>query len=213
MSTERFKRFEKVLDSHEGNYALTDGDTGGETYRGISRVYWPKWQGWAIIDAYKKQVKRPLKNNELIKNNTLEVLIDDFYFANFYNPIKAESIKNESVALTIYDHGLGVDTNDATKVAQRILNANFGYKLPVDGKMGINTLNAINAVDAKRFFDLYNAAREAHYRNRAAKVPNQAQFLNSWLSRLSGKLKFTPTVAAVSGGFFLHLLQLLQPLF
>jgi lysozyme family protein len=202
MSTARFKRFEKVVKGNEGNYANTPGDTGGETYRGISRVYWPKWQGWNIIDAYKKQVNRPLKNNELIKNNTLEVLISDFYFANFYNAVKAESIKNESVALTIYDHGLGVDPNDATKFAQRILNANFGYKLPVDGKMGVNTLNAINTVDAKKFFDLYNAAREAHYRNRAANVADQKQFLNSWLGRLK-KLAFTPTAAVVTGSFFL----------
>jgi lysozyme family protein len=212
MSTARFKRFEKVLDSHEGNYANTAGDTGGETYRGISRRWNPQWQGWAIIDAYKKQVKRPLRNNELIKNNTLEVLIDDFYFANFYNAVKAESIKNESIALTIYDHALGVAPDDAVKFAQRVLNANFGYKLAVDGKMGIITLNAINVVDQKRFFDLYNAAREAHYRKRAKEVPNQAQFLNSWLSRLSGKLKFTPTtVAAVTGGFFLSWLEYLQP--
>lgn len=210
MSTERFKRFEKVVKANEGNYANTAGDTGGETYRGISRVYNPQWQGWGIIDAYKKQVKRPLRNNELIKNNTLEVLISDFYFANFYNAVKAESIKNESVALTIYDHALGVAPDDATKFAQRVLNANFGYKLAVDGRMGGNTLNAINAVDAKKFFDLYNEAREAHYRKRAVNVADQKQFLNSWLGRLK-KLTFTPTAAVVAGGFFLRFWQYLQP--
>lgn len=210
MSTARFERVKKFAKGNEGNYANNAGDTGGETYRGISRIWSTNWQGWKIIDAYKKQVGRPLKNNELVKSDALEVLISDFYFSNFYMPLKAESIKNESVATTIYDHALGVDPSDATKLVQRILNNNFGKKLPVDGQFGNLTLNALNSVDAKKFFDLYNSAREAHYRNRAANVANQSQFLNSWLSRLK-KLTFTPTAAVVAGGFFLSWLEYLQP--
>ncbi|MES2379854.1 MAG: glycosyl hydrolase 108 family protein [Bacteroidota bacterium] len=191
MSTARFERITTFAKGNEGNYANTPGDTGGETYRGISRVWWPKWQGWAIIDAYKKQVNRPLKNNEKVPSAALEVLIKDFYFANFYVPVKAESIKNESVATTIYDHALGVDTNDATKLVQKILANDFGFgsKMPITGTFGLVTLNNLNSVDPKKFFDLYNAAREAHYRKRAATVANQAQFLTSWLSRLK-KLDF-----------------------
>ena len=197
MSTARFERIKQFARGNEGNYSNIAGDTGGETYRGISRVWNPTWQGWVIIDAYKRSVNRPLRNNELIKNNALEVLISDFYFANFYSVLKCESYKNESVATTVYDYALGVDPNDATKLVQKILNANFGKKLPVDGLFGNQTLTALNIVDAKAFFDIYNEARKQHYINRANTVANQAQFLPSWLSRLN-KLKFSTSTAAVS---------------
>lgn len=200
MSTAKFLRISKHTKGNEGNYANTAGDKGGETYRGISRVWWPNWSGWKIIDAYKVKVKRPLKNNELVPDSNLELMILDFYFANFYNPIRGESIKNESVATTIYDHGLGVDTNDATRLVQKILVNNFGAKIPIDGKFGIITLNNLNSVNQNQFFALYNAAREAHYRKRIIEDPTQAKFLTSWLSRLN-KLTFTQT--AVIGGSLL----------
>lgn len=39
----------------EGGYANDKNDSGGETYKGISRVHNPKWGGWKIIDSYKKK--------------------------------------------------------------------------------------------------------------------------------------------------------------
>ena len=77
------------------------------------------------------------------------------------------------------------------------MNKNFGAKLPVYGLFGNITLNALNSVDQKAFFDLYNEARRQHYVNRANNVEGQAQFLNSWLSRLN-KLKFTASTAAAA---------------
>ena len=35
---------------HEGGYANNKLDTGGETYRGVSRNNWPDWEGWRLID-------------------------------------------------------------------------------------------------------------------------------------------------------------------
>ena len=34
----------------EGGYANMEGDSGGETYKGISRKWFPKWEGLKIID-------------------------------------------------------------------------------------------------------------------------------------------------------------------
>ena len=30
---------------HEGGYSVDPGDSGGETYMGISRHHWPDWAG------------------------------------------------------------------------------------------------------------------------------------------------------------------------
>ena len=40
---------------HEGGYANVQGDKGGETYMGISRVYWPSWPGWPVIDDWRAE--------------------------------------------------------------------------------------------------------------------------------------------------------------
>ena len=40
----------------EGLYCDEPGDAGGETYRGIARVYHPHWVGWELIDSYKQQL-------------------------------------------------------------------------------------------------------------------------------------------------------------
>lgn len=39
----------------EGGYANVLGDKGGETYMGISRVYWPSWPGWPVIDDWRAE--------------------------------------------------------------------------------------------------------------------------------------------------------------
>jgi hypothetical protein len=44
---------------YEGEWVNDPDDRGGETYRGISRVHWPKWAGWAIIDAEKQNEAFP----------------------------------------------------------------------------------------------------------------------------------------------------------
>ena len=46
--------FTKTM-SEEGGYNFDRMDPGGETYMGISRVYWPSWEGWVIIDKYEEK--------------------------------------------------------------------------------------------------------------------------------------------------------------
>ena len=65
----------------EGGYANSKYDVGGETWRGISRVYHPNWQGWQIIDQYKSQYKNFV--DYLWKDKQLNQLVFDFYKQNF----------------------------------------------------------------------------------------------------------------------------------
>lgn len=41
------------LAGFEGGWCNVQGDSGGETYAGIARRYWPGWPGWKIIDGEK----------------------------------------------------------------------------------------------------------------------------------------------------------------
>ena len=40
---------------NEGGWVNDPNDIGGETYRGISRKFNPKWNGWSVIDEMKKK--------------------------------------------------------------------------------------------------------------------------------------------------------------
>ena len=62
----------KVLRT-EGGYVNDKDDSGGETYKGISRVNWPRWSGWVIVDICKKDSKNFPKN--LYSNPTLNELV------------------------------------------------------------------------------------------------------------------------------------------
>ena len=46
------QQFDHILRA-EGRYANLVGDTGGETYGGVSRNNHPNWSGWHPIDAAK----------------------------------------------------------------------------------------------------------------------------------------------------------------
>ena len=41
------------LAGFEGGWCNVPGDSGGETYAGIARRYWPDWPGWKLIDGEK----------------------------------------------------------------------------------------------------------------------------------------------------------------
>jgi lysozyme family protein len=46
--TDKAKKIIEFTLRNEGYYVNDKDDSGGETYRGISRVNFPKWAGWAI---------------------------------------------------------------------------------------------------------------------------------------------------------------------
>ncbi len=46
-----FTQAYNLTSAHEGGYVNDAIDRGGETYRGISRVYHSSWKGWSNIDA------------------------------------------------------------------------------------------------------------------------------------------------------------------
>ncbi len=59
--------------SAEGAFANRKADKGGITYKGISRVYNPKWIGWNIINRY---LDKYPELRFLMKANLLQVFIN-----------------------------------------------------------------------------------------------------------------------------------------
>ena len=92
--TERALKLINMVLTHEGGYSSgnekqTKGDKGKETYCGISRVYNPNWDGWKIIDRHK-----PIKYNAKIKDSKLEASVKQYYYTNYYYPLKIRILGN-----------------------------------------------------------------------------------------------------------------------
>lgn len=128
-----FERTEK----NEGKDIWTkiSGDSGGETWSGISRKANPNWAGWKILDKIKNK-----KNNQKISTPELESLKQDLYKKNYWNPIWGDKINHQDVANDMYDTGVNMGPSRSIKLSER----QFGLK--ETGKMSQELLDKLNSV-------------------------------------------------------------------
>lgn len=83
--------------TNEGGWNRTPGDSGGETYKGISRVNNPKWSGWAIID----QVGH--SNKVLAANTVVQTAVDKYYCNNQWAQIRGDEFKGQYLPYKVFD--------------------------------------------------------------------------------------------------------------
>ena len=174
----KFEIAEAITVRNEGGYANNPADTGGETYAGIARNYWPKWGGWTVIDSIKNNYGKSASviNANAKKNSLLHELISKFYKQNFWDVNKLDQICDQQIANTVYDFGVNSGTSRSAKYLQQSAGVED------DGIIGNKTLHAVNSADRKVIYYDFNKRRETFYKSIAK--GNQAQFLKSWLSRL-----------------------------
>jgi lysozyme family protein len=184
-----FEISHKKTSMNEGGWANNLADKGGETFRGISRKFWPKWAGWTIIDAEKKKLVAPppfgtreFRNwvaeldKRLATNTQLSAYVDEFYKVNFWDAFRCGEIHSQSVADWLYDHTVNAGARGA-KWIQEAVGAE------IDGDIGPKSIEIINASIPEVV--LSNAKKIAgDYRmKKIAADPTQRQFAKSWLSR------------------------------
>lgn len=183
-----FEIYYPELKKHEGGYNKIVGDKGGETYLGISRKNFPNWLGWKYIDTIKDK-----KNGQFFIN--LEPSVKEFYIANFWNKINANSIKSQTVANIYVDSAINHGIPRANKFVSDSL-----FKIGA---------KSINDSDSKKLAHQILDEREKFYRAIVAKNPNQSKFLTGWLNRI-GKIKEkVPTDSIINFamvGFFIGVL-------
>jgi len=158
----------------EGGYANLIGDSGGETYRGISRNNWSTWEGWAIVDVAKSQPNFP---KSLDSDTNLLGLVISFYRQNFWQP-EYDELLDEDVASKIFDIGVNVGRTHAHKIAQRAAG------VQEDGIFGQGTVKAINSHPTDgSFLKTLECAAESYHESIVSTHPEDARFLSNWLRR------------------------------
>ena len=175
---------------HEGGYNYDFDDAGGETYKGISRRYHPTWSGWKTIDKLKGKPGFP---ETAYKERLLGIRVKLFYKAYFWDVNLLDECSSQDIANEMFDTGVNMGTGRAGRFLQQALNVlNKNEKIykdiVEDGKVGSNTLKALNACLAYRgdeyLYKILNILQGNHYISYMTKSPVQEKYAYGWLSRV-----------------------------
>jgi len=174
---------------YEGGYSNDKDDKGGETYKGISRVYNPDWGGWFIIDELKKMSASGYQFSHLLENNQeLQRLVQNFYKKEYWDkfrgddlpPIISEELFEQSVNLGNWKTA-GKQLQKALNLLNR--NGKLFDDLKVDGIIGTKTLQAVNKVNDRRLLKVLNGLQFMHYYNIDIKHHEYEKFVG-WFDRI-----------------------------
>lgn len=146
------------------------GDSGGMTYKGVSRNNNPAWEGWAFVDAN--------PNAEMLEHNTvLQDKVEQFYHLHFWNKIKGDSIAYQAVAEEIFLSAVNIGYKKAVMLAQEI---SF---VKIDGIFGNKTLLAVNSISPAVFCEKYTELEIKYYEAIVERKPSQKKFIKGWVAR------------------------------
>jgi lysozyme family protein len=165
--------FQKML-AHEGGYVNDPNDQGGETYKGISRNAHKNWSGWAIIDKYKSKPDFPAS---LEKNLELSKLIQQFYLTNFWTPLNADLIANQTNGDSVFDFAVNTGITTTARIVQSLV----GTK--IDGIIGEITINKINSMDFGHFQAAFTVTKIEYYMTIIRNRPANKKYLVGWITR------------------------------
>jgi lysozyme family protein len=174
----------KVTVSFEGGYVNDPDDSGGETYKGISRKSHPNWPGWAKVDAAKAQVgtKASAIDRFLASDQGLKDLVAKLYKDVYWTPLDGNPEFPDRIKQKLFDTSVNMGQRAAVKILQKALNLS-GERLAVDGFIGPLTRKTAN--EAKDVLKNFVKCQSDYYRSLVAKNPKNKKFLTGWLNRAS----------------------------
>jgi len=143
---------------NEGGYVNDPLDAGGETKFGISKRSYP---------------------NVDIKNLT----VDDakaIYKKDYWDKVKADKIASQKVAFELFDTAVNMGVRTASKLMQGCSGA---Y---VDGIIGTQSLETINAMDEELLLLRFKISKIARYAYITTKRPVNKKYLLGWINRTLG---------------------------
>lgn len=149
----------------------------GLTYCGIYESAQPNWEGWRLIRetisrCSLKEASKICYSNECLKN-----LVFEFYRLNFWEKMRLDEINSQKIADELFIFAVNAGVKRAVKKAQSIVNTE------VDGKIGNQTIKALNAYDEKKFDKVFDEEETKYYQAIIDKNPQKRIFANGWINR------------------------------
>lgn len=154
---ERFDKFIPVILQHEGGWVHDVDDLGGETNMGITKRRYPDLDIKNLTVAQAKQI----------------------YYDDFFKPLKLHYIKNDLLALHVFDMAVNAGKKNAVKLLQELL---FGCSN--DGAIGPVTSQSIAYADITTDLASAYIAKRIEYYYKVSKRRNNKKFLAGWVNRV-----------------------------
>lgn len=173
-----FTKAFQLMIAHEGGYVNDPDDPGGETYKGVARKIFSKWDGWVKIDMLKRQSGFPAN---LDKDAELQEAIADFYRVTFWDKMKGDEIFDQSVANSIFDFGVNAGIGTSASLAQMVIGAK------TDGVIGPKSIAELNAFNAEHFLAAFTVAKIARYVSIVKKRSASRKYFYGWVLRALGE--------------------------
>lgn len=182
-----FREAFELTIGHEGNYSNDPLDPGGETYRGISRRYWPGWTGWAIIDSY-SVANIPSEGT----NHELDLAVRTFYKDHFWNRFEGDKVPHQDIANELFDTGVNMSMSRAIEFLQEALNLcnrdqKYWKDISVDGSWGPITedtlLQALSRNQGDLVYKLQNVLQAEFYIHKMRTDTSKERWIG-WFNRI-----------------------------
>mgnify|MGYP001826998196 FL=1 len=177
--------------AREGGYAHDPIDRGGETYRGISRVCHPGWDGWNRVDALKVEAGFP---GSLESDAGLRASVEAFYKEKYWDRFLGDEIPSQQVAVELFDTGVNMGVRRSVRFLQNglnLLNRNQeNYQdLVVDGWLGQRSLELLSKYlnldgNSDALIKLMNIQQGARYVGIMEHDSSQEKYARGWLRRV-----------------------------
>ena len=130
----------KILMKNEGGYVNDSDDSGGETYKGVSRRYNLDWKGWEIIDNYKRSYRGKALCKVLDADDKLQSMVKTLYKDKYWDVFDLDSIPSQTIAYQMFDTCVNCGETAAIRFAQTSLGER------VTGHWTLSLLNKLAAI-------------------------------------------------------------------
>jgi len=120
-----YKKAIEVVLKNEGGYSKNPVDNGGETFKGIARKFYPKWEGWVLVDINHFDPR-------------LDDMVIQFYHEQFWDKLGLDNVQDEFIAQLLLDFGVNIGKKKIAQKIQRILGVTR------DGFIGPITIGKLN---------------------------------------------------------------------
>jgi len=171
-----FSKIIKHTQEWEGGYVNDPDDAGGETNKGITYKTW--------CGVFGPNEKARFKN----MSDADWLMI----YKRYYNEMQGDKINSDAIAYFAAQMMWGSGKKAATKLLQQAAKA-LGCNLDVDGKLGNDTLTAINSLPPRTLFDQLVIERVEFFKAIVKSRPANAKFYKGWLRRLEDfRVTFRP---------------------
>lgn len=150
----------------------------GLTYYGIHETSHPNWYGWNVIKRYLVNTPDLKECSRILANvSDLNEQVKKFYKKEFWDKMKLDLVKSEHNQLELMCLSINIGVIPAIKVLQETIN------VKIDGIIGNQTINALNAFDEALFNILFDLEEKEYYDDLVLNKHRFKIYKNGWHNR------------------------------